>query len=110
MLEEKEKNARISQLQHSIAWLRMDAKIQEIEYERTSKRRHDRTCEWMVNEPQLKSWMKDDAKRPCLWLDGKPGSGILSLAAKIVSLLIPPPKARVSCVRISFKYLQTHRV
>ncbi|PQE25152.1 hypothetical protein CJF31_00006017 [Rutstroemia sp. NJR-2017a BVV2] len=97
-LEEKEKNARISQLQHSTAWLRMDANIQETEYERTSKRRHDRTCEWMANEPQFRSWMKDDAQRPCLWLDGKPGSGMLVLPVKIVSLLIPPPKARVSCV------------
>ncbi|PQE30167.1 hypothetical protein CJF32_00003620 [Rutstroemia sp. NJR-2017a WRK4] len=74
MVEEKEKNARISQLQQSIAWLPMDATAQETEYERTSKRRHDRTCEWMMNEPQFKSWLNDDGKRPCLWLDGKPGS------------------------------------
>lgn len=100
MLEENEKNARISQLQHSLAWLSMDEKIQETEYERTSKRRHDRTCEWMANEPQLKSWIKDDAKRPCLWLDGKPGSGTLSLRAKMMSLLIPLFQARVLCVRI----------
>ena len=68
---------RISQLQHSLAWLSIDEKIQETEYERTSKRRHDRTCEWMANEPRLKSWIKDDAKHPCLWLNGKPGSGTL---------------------------------
>ena len=75
MLEETEKKARISQLQHSIAWLSMDEKIQETEYERTSKRRHDKTCEWIANEPKLKSWIKDDARRRCLWLEGKPGSG-----------------------------------
>jgi hypothetical protein len=100
MLEEKEKNAKISQLQHSIAWLRMDAKLQETEYERTSQRRHDRTCEWMVNQPQFKSWIQNDAKRPCLWLSGKPGSGMALLPFKRLSLLIPPPKAKVSCVRI----------
>jgi hypothetical protein len=110
MLEEKEKNTRISQLQHSIAWLRMDATAQETEYERTSKRRHDRTCEWMVHEPQFKSWLKDDAKRSCLWLDGKPGSGMLSLSVKTGLLLILPPKAKVSCVRISSKYSQTHQI
>ena len=88
ILEENEKNTRISQLQHSIAWLSIDEKIKETEYERTSKRRHNRTCEWIANEPQLRSWMKDDAKRPCLWLSGKPGAGTLILRVKI-SLLIP---------------------
>ena len=82
MLEETEKNARISQLQHSITWLSMDEKIQETEHERTSKRRHDKTCEWVANEPQLKSWIKDDAQHQCLWLDGKPGSGTLSLRTR----------------------------
>ena len=82
VLEEAEKNARISQLQHSIAWLSMDEKIQETEYERTSKRRHDKTCEWIANEPKLKSWIKDDARRRCLWLEGKPGSGTPSLRTR----------------------------
>ncbi|RFU24008.1 hypothetical protein B7463_g12335, partial [Scytalidium lignicola] len=77
-LQENEKNTRISQLQHSIAWLSIDEKIQETEYEKLSKKRHDGTCEWIANEPQLKSWIKDDAKRRCLWLNGKPGSGKLS--------------------------------
>ncbi|KAM3064939.1 hypothetical protein ACMFMF_011556 [Clarireedia jacksonii] len=91
MLEEKERNTRISHLQYSIAWLHMDTKIQETEYERTSKRRHDRTCEWMVNEPQFKSWIKNDAKRPCLWLDGKPGSGKSVMCSHIVQVLTNTP-------------------
>jgi hypothetical protein len=66
VLEENEKNARISQLQHCYAWLSMDDKIQEAMYERTSTKRHNTTCEWMLNEPHLKSWLKDDARRPCL--------------------------------------------
>jgi hypothetical protein len=87
-LEENEKKTKISQLQHSLAWLSMDEKIQETEYERMSKRRHDRTCEWLAHEPQLKHWIKDDEKRPCLWLEGKPGSGTMSLHAEMLSLLI----------------------
>ena len=75
MVEENERNARISQLNHSIAWLSYDEKLQETEYERILKRRHSQTCEWVTNDPPFKSWLKDDVQRPCLWLNGKPGSG-----------------------------------
>jgi hypothetical protein len=87
VLEENEKNARISQLQHCHAWLSMDDKIREAVYERTSARRHDTTCEWMLNEPHLKSWLKDDARRPCLWLEGKPGAGMLLYRPNTMSVL-----------------------
>ena len=110
MLEENEKNLRISQLQHSIAWLSNDEKIQETQCERTSNRRHAGTCEWMANEPQFKNWIQDDTKRSCLWLDGKPGSGSVSWHPRILSLLIPPSQARVSCARISFKDSHRYRV
>ena len=83
-LEENETNARISRLQHSIAWLSCDEKFQEIEYERILDKRHDGTCEWVVNNLDLKSWMKDDARNQCLWLNGKPGSGTFLLSAEIV--------------------------
>jgi hypothetical protein len=76
-VEENEKNTRTSQLEHSISWLSSDEKVQETAYERTSRRRHDKTCQWISNEPQWKAWIKDDLKSPCLWLDGKPGSGEL---------------------------------
>lgn len=89
MLEEKEKNARVSRLQHSIAWLLSDEKVQDTEYERTSKRRHDGTCDWVLKETQLTNWNMDDSKRPCLWLHGKPGSGILISCLIILPSLIP---------------------
>jgi hypothetical protein len=108
MLEEDEKNARISQSHHSIAWLSCHEKFQENEYERTSRKRHDRTCEWVAKTPPLKSWMKEDVKHPCLWLNGKPGSG-MRVCAKIVCLLMLPSKARLSCVPISLKVSRTIR-
>jgi hypothetical protein len=74
-LEENENIVKISQLRHCHAWLSVDNKVQETVYERTSNRRHDRTCEWILKESQLKNWIKDDARRPCLWLEGKPGAG-----------------------------------
>ena len=83
-LEENETNARIFRLQHSIAWLSCDEKLQETEYERILNKRHDGTCEWVVNNLNLKSWIKDDARHQSLWLNGKPGSGTFLLSAEIV--------------------------
>ncbi|KAF4633840.1 hypothetical protein G7Y89_g4270 [Cudoniella acicularis] len=74
MVEENEKYVETSQLQHSVAWLSTDEKTQERAYER-ALRRYDKTCQWVMNEPRWKSWIKDDLTNPYLWLDGKPGSG-----------------------------------
>ncbi|CZR69490.1 related to vegetatible incompatibility protein HET-E-1 [Phialocephala subalpina] len=86
-VEESERNARTNQLQHSITWLSADEKIQETVYERTSRRRHDKTCEWILNEPRWKNWIKDDSRNPSLWLDGKPGSGKSVMCSFIVQTL-----------------------
>jgi hypothetical protein len=110
MLEENERNTRSSQLRHSVAWLSHDENFQETEYERISKRRHDRTCEWVANDPPLKGWMKDDPKHLCLWLNGKPGSGTLLLRTQIMWMLIPSSKAKLSCAHISFRQSRAHRV
>jgi hypothetical protein len=74
-LELSEKNTRISHLQHSLAWLTVDETIQEAELERISRRRHDKTCEWITKESRMKAWLKDDAQNMLLWLNGKPGAG-----------------------------------
>jgi hypothetical protein len=74
-LENAEKNRRISHLQHSVAWLTIDETIQEAELERISSRRHDKTSEWIMKEPRIKAWLKDDTQNMLLWLNGKPGAG-----------------------------------
>lgn len=88
IIKEDEKTAMVSRLQHSIAWLAIDEKVQETTYDKTSKRRHDVTCQWVADEPQLKSWLKDDAKNSCLWINGKPGSGMANLFTKMTLLLM----------------------
>ncbi|KAF7952570.1 uncharacterized protein EAE97_002067 [Botrytis byssoidea] len=75
MVEEIEKNAKATRLQHAIAWFTLDGKNQETEHDRISKKRHDKTCEWMAGEQQFKSWIESNTEDPCLWLHGKPGSG-----------------------------------
>jgi hypothetical protein len=75
MLERTERNNRIIQLQHSLDWLSVNDKVQEMEYERLSNRRYDQTCQWVTSATQIKAWMKKDTKCPLLWINGKPGAG-----------------------------------
>lgn len=75
MLDINEKNMKIAQLQHSVAWLAVDDKVQEIEHERHSHRRHPETCQWLMSEPKLKAWLDSNTKLPLIWLNGKPGAG-----------------------------------
>jgi hypothetical protein len=76
LFDQAEKDRKIAQLQHAIAWLAVDDKAQENEFERISRRRHDETCEWVIQEPSMKSWMKADIRHQILWLSGKPGAGM----------------------------------
>jgi hypothetical protein len=77
LLEEREKEARISRTRHAVAWLSVDMTDQEEHYERISKRRHDETCMWVAQQPCMEAWIKNDFKSPLLWLNGKPGAGKL---------------------------------
>ncbi|KAF7954690.1 hypothetical protein EAE96_005809 [Botrytis aclada] len=91
LVEENEKNARATRLQHAIAWFTLDGKDQETEHEKISKKRHNKTCEWMAGEQQFKSWMEDNTEDPCLWLHGKPGSGKSVICSYIIQRLIQRP-------------------
>jgi carboxypeptidase C (cathepsin A) len=75
ILEQPESKAKISRLQHAVAWLSVDDKTQEYNFETISNRRHDKTCQWIAKNDQLLSWKKDDEKHSLLWLNGKPGAG-----------------------------------
>lgn len=78
-IQEKEKKTRIMQIQNSIAWLSVDKHLQEADFERTASRRHDGTCRWIVDKPEMKAWVENDAKCSILWLSAKPGGGELLL-------------------------------
>ncbi|EMR87314.1 putative nacht domain protein [Botrytis cinerea BcDW1] len=91
MVEENEKNAKATRLQHAIAWFNLDGKDQEAVHDRIHKKRHDKTCEWMAREHQFKNWMENNTEDPCLWLHGKPGSGKSVICSYIIQTLIERP-------------------
>ncbi|KAH7308822.1 hypothetical protein BKA65DRAFT_174630 [Rhexocercosporidium sp. MPI-PUGE-AT-0058] len=90
ILEQLESKAKISRLQHAVAWLSVDDKTQEYNFETISNRRHDKTCQWIAKNDQLLSWKKDDEKHSLLWLNGKPGAGKSVMCSYILQLLEKP--------------------
>lgn len=64
LLEQNEAKLKLAQLQLSIAWLAVDDGRQELEYERISRRRHDETCGWIVQTPEIKAWMNSNGPSP----------------------------------------------
>lgn len=82
VLDQLDSNAKISRLQHAVAWLAVDDKAQEDNFERISNRRHDETCVWIAKNGQFISWCRDDGNNPVLWVSGKPGAG------KLITLLL----------------------
>jgi hypothetical protein len=87
MLDVTEKNLKIAQLHHSVAWLGVDDKLQEIELEKHSHRRHPETCQWLISESKIKAWIENNTKSPLLWMNGKPGAG---QADTIYSITLKP--------------------
>ncbi|KAF8859961.1 PLU-1-domain-containing protein [Acephala macrosclerotiorum] len=92
LLEQNETNAAIARLQHSITWLSVDDRDQEMYYDRISTRRHDETCEWVMRQSHMKSWMRDDTNDPVLWLSGKPGAGKSVMCSYIIQVLLKAPR------------------
>jgi hypothetical protein len=66
------------QFQQSIAWLSVVEQDQGMRFERLCRRRHDETCAWVMELPEIKSWMRLDATNIIVWLSGKPGAGMRS--------------------------------
>ncbi|OAG44651.1 hypothetical protein AYO21_01141 [Fonsecaea monophora] len=64
------------QLRNVLTWLngtRLD-EDQESVLQNRSIARQQGTCEWILENPNLRSWLDPEDNRPLLWLHGKPGS------------------------------------
>lgn len=75
LIEQNESILTNLQFQQSVAWLSVDDDGQGMRLERLCRRRHDETCGWIMEQPELKAWMKSDGKDNIVWLSGKPGAG-----------------------------------
>ena len=84
-ISKQESTRRASQLQSVLNWLDIKDDEQENELEKLTRRCHPGSCNWIVKNAKLKSWMRFGLDQSILWLKGKPGSGM--------SFLFPPPSS-----------------
>ena len=68
-------------------WLSAVEHDQEEHLHRMSDSRQPKTCDWVLDDPQVKSWIEDETGELTLWLNGKPGSGKSYLCSLIVENL-----------------------
>lgn len=73
----REAETRDWQLRDTLAWLDLQGQDREQEelLERRSKARLDGTCEWILRNPKISTWLDEQDRRLFVWLRGKPGSG-----------------------------------
>ena len=66
------------QLQNILAWLgpQLQNQYQIEKLDNILWKRQNGTCEWIVQNPQMRSWLDPEDARPLLWLHGSPGSGM----------------------------------
>ncbi|KAK0110163.1 hypothetical protein ONS95_002814 [Cadophora gregata] len=88
LIEQNEAILSALQFQQSVAWFSIDEIAQGNRYEQLCQRRHDETCSWVLNHPELKSWMGSTAENQFVWLSGKPGAGKSVMSSSIVSKLL----------------------
>ena len=68
-------------------WLSAAEDQQEERLHRISDHRQPETCNWILEDPQMRSWIEDDSGDEVLWMTGIPGAGKSFLCSMIVENL-----------------------
>ena len=80
-IDRREAETRDWQLRDTLTWLDLQGQDREQEelFERRSKARLDGTCEWILRNTKITTWLDEHDRRLFVWLRGKPGSGKQSI-------------------------------
>ena len=100
-IELRGNETRLTQLQHSTAWLAVEDVMQDDDLDKFSRRRQPGTCDWILKNPRIASWIADTNDYPILWLKGIPGAGEHCLSISPVNFLVNQLQEKVSCRHIS---------
>ena len=78
--KQKEIDARVKQhqtvqLREVIQWISNDEDDQEFRLEKLARHRQPQTCEWLLRNRSVVSWLHKGTSKPVIWLSGIPGSG-----------------------------------
>ena len=68
-------------------WLSAEEDQQEDQLCRISDKRQLETCDWVLKDPQMKSWIEDDCGDAILWMTGIPGAGKSFLCSLLIQNL-----------------------
>lgn len=79
----------IKQYQAIVGWLKMDDTDQQIIFDSIASEaeKNEGTCDWILKQPTLVSWMRTQSETPFVWLQGNPGAGKSVLATQIDTFL-----------------------
>lgn len=105
-VEEREKRRRGFQLQEAKTWLGAEDHLQEDVLDRLIQSRQEGTCDWVLENPQFRSWKDVTSNRTVLWLKGIPGAGLYHHPYAILKsngLVNDLYQVKVCCHRTLFK-------
>jgi hypothetical protein len=77
-IDRDEKERSDHRLRDTLTWLDLKGQDREQDdlFDCRSRDRKDGTCEWILKNPKIRTWLDPEDNRSLLWLRGKPGSGI----------------------------------
>ncbi|KAJ8067481.1 hypothetical protein OCU04_004825 [Sclerotinia nivalis] len=88
----REKERQNYQLKDSITWLAITNEEQQDIIEQLLRRRQSGTGEWLLQNPQIMSWISDSRMHPVIWLKGIPGGGKSVLCVHLIEALTADQK------------------
>lgn len=89
-----EQERRNKMAQDVFRWLSAEESQQEDQLIRISDKRQLETCDWVLKDPQMKSWIEDDCGDAILWMTGIPGAGKSFLCSLLIQNLQTQRKIR----------------
>ena len=83
-----ERRRQIQMVEEVRNWLSAAEDQQENRLDGLSDKRQFETCDWILQDPQMQSWIEDDSGDAILWMTGIPGAGKSYLCSLLVENLL----------------------
>ena len=81
-----ERQRQIQMAQDVFGWLSAEEDQQDEQLHRISDKRQPGTCDWILEDPQIRSWIEDDCG-DAVWMTGIPGAGKTFLCSLLIQHL-----------------------
>lgn len=74
-IEQHELERQVTRLQNCISWLSVEDHVQTDRLDRLIELRQPDSCNWILDNYLLASWIERPKTSPILWITGLPGAG-----------------------------------